>query len=489
MLKSLKYNAFHQAISWILVVFTVTLHTQPASSQYQYEIQCWELAGSSEIATGLIENNEKGYLIAGTQLQADINEGTIYCINTDSTGHILWTLNLGGMGESLNGIVCENADSQYFYIYGTTLSPEFANFDTSGPFGGTYVPALYLAKITWNGSIVWEKSFREGTIFYNNTQIIAGQEGNLLLQFDKYYTESLAGLLKIDTAGNVICQKIFSPDDFQELPVSDGAMLQSVDLMNYNGQLLALLEYTIPSSELTSDVITIIVLMDSSLAVQAYTLVPDKRAVKNGSFQSLKNNIWIKFYNTWYKLDSATFTLSDSIPGFSEPELVQAGLDKYYTFVTGSFDQINVSVTNTSFGLTHHFDIIRQDKIIHPADLILSSGNKVAIAAYESPTLNINEFDISLILIDLEQFNQKPSAQYSWTIYPNPVQNELVMKAFTSLEKAEISIYGSTGQELHKETFYNTKEFRVDMSGYRSGMYYVRISSELLNNTFKILKE
>lgn len=489
MLKSLKYDAVRQTIFWILIIFTFTFYIPPASSQYQYEIQSWELPGSSEIATGLIENNEKGYLIAGTQLQGDIKEGTIYCINTDSTGQILWTLNLGGMGESLNGIVCENADSQYFYIYGTTLSPEFASFDTSGPFGGTYVPALYLAKITWSGTVVWEKSFREGTVFFNNTQIVAGQDGRLFLLFDKYYSENYSGILKVDTGGNVIRQKIFHTDDFPELSMSDEGTLQSVDLMNYNNQLLAILEYTQPSGELTSDVTSIIILMDSNLEVQSYVLVPDKRAVKNGSFLSLKNNIWIKFYNTWYKLDNTSLTFTDSIPGFNEPELVLAGLDKYYTFVTGNSDQINVSVTNTNFGLTHHFDIILQNKIIHPADLILSSGNKVAIAAYQAPALNINEFDISLILIDLEQFNHKPPPVYSWTLYPNPVQHELLLKAFTSLQQADISLYNSSGQEVLRKTFYDSKEFRLDMSDYNSGMYYVRIHSELLNNTFKILKE
>ena len=71
-------------------------------------------------------------------------------------------------------------------------------------------------------------------------------------------------------------------------------------------------------------------------------------------------------------------------------------------------------------------------------------------------------------------------------LYPNPVSHSLYIKSVDLVEK--LVIYNFIGQEVLKMNP-NDLEPRVDMSSLESGVYFVRITTEVETETFKIIKQ
>ena len=79
--------------------------------------------------------------------------------------------------------------------------------------------------------------------------------------------------------------------------------------------------------------------------------------------------------------------------------------------------------------------------------------------------------------------DQKPSKEYSWSVYPNPCSDY----AFVNLpnEKGLVQVYSTNGQLLEeKET---DKSFVLDVSRYAPGIYVVKFRSENLTLSRKII--
>ena len=74
----------------------------------------------------------------------------------------------------------------------------------------------------------------------------------------------------------------------------------------------------------------------------------------------------------------------------------------------------------------------------------------------------------------------------TFNIYPNPVQNYLNIT--TALNDYKIEVYTIQGQII-SESIANSGSQTIDYSGYASGMYLMKLTSESSIQTFKILKE
>ena len=71
-------------------------------------------------------------------------------------------------------------------------------------------------------------------------------------------------------------------------------------------------------------------------------------------------------------------------------------------------------------------------------------------------------------------------------IYPNPVDDKLYINSKDNIE--EIEIYNLLGVKLHSETISQGNENMIDMSGFESGLYLVKIKTDKGTETLKINK-
>jgi carboxypeptidase T len=74
----------------------------------------------------------------------------------------------------------------------------------------------------------------------------------------------------------------------------------------------------------------------------------------------------------------------------------------------------------------------------------------------------------------------------SFSIYPNPVQNYLNIT--TALNDYKIEVYTIQGQLITSSSA-NRGSQTIDYSGYGSGVYLMKLTSESATQIFKILKE
>lgn len=70
--------------------------------------------------------------------------------------------------------------------------------------------------------------------------------------------------------------------------------------------------------------------------------------------------------------------------------------------------------------------------------------------------------------------------------YPNPVQNILTVTSLFELDRYEL--YDLQGKRL-KETALNSNLIAIDFSKYSRGVYFVRVYSEGLSHSFKVIKQ
>ncbi|MEZ4802872.1 MAG: T9SS type A sorting domain-containing protein [Gelidibacter sp.] len=92
-----------------------------------------------------------------------------------------------------------------------------------------------------------------------------------------------------------------------------------------------------------------------------------------------------------------------------------------------------------------------------------------SISAYSS-TLSVGEF---------ENAN-------AFTYFPNPVRNELTLKAQSNIQN--VAIYNMLGQEVLRVAP-NTLESGIDMNGLQSGAYFVKVTINNNSETIRVIKQ
>lgn len=75
--------------------------------------------------------------------------------------------------------------------------------------------------------------------------------------------------------------------------------------------------------------------------------------------------------------------------------------------------------------------------------------------------------------------------EYGLVYYPNPVQNQLVLRADYSID--ELSLLNQMGQQIVNRKV-NSYEEKLDMSNLTPGVYFVRVTIGKQVGTFKVLK-
>ncbi len=87
---------------------------------------------------------------------------------------------------------------------------------------------------------------------------------------------------------------------------------------------------------------------------------------------------------------------------------------------------------------------------------------------------------------------QRESEQNSWTVYPNPFRDQLVLSNIESpgVTDIEITLYDITGRVKYKETLTTDSKIYVDIPSYLSnGMYILQIKENGLVSQHKLIKE
>ena len=72
-------------------------------------------------------------------------------------------------------------------------------------------------------------------------------------------------------------------------------------------------------------------------------------------------------------------------------------------------------------------------------------------------------------------------------IYPNPT-SEVINLRFSQNEVSQVFIYDCTGKTVYKNKQINNNELTIDLSTFKSGMYFVKIQKDKSILSTKIVK-
>ncbi|MEP7234444.1 MAG: T9SS type A sorting domain-containing protein [Ignavibacteriota bacterium] len=219
----MKYT-IHLSLLFSLILVASSAKSQP-SIQWQ---KC--LGGTKhDQPGGMLPTRDGGYIMAGSSVSSDgdltTNHGNydLWIVKINSLGAVQWQRSYGGSGEESGGAIIESVDGGYIIASNTNSD----DGDLKGIFtGSTNQSDLWVLKIDSIGNIVWQKIFG-GSKNDFPTSIVRGGEGQYLISA---YTTSSDGdvenfhggtggdiwVLDVSESGSLGWQKTFggSNDDF-----------------------------------------------------------------------------------------------------------------------------------------------------------------------------------------------------------------------------------------------------------------------------------
>lgn len=173
------------------------------------------------------------------------------------------------------------------------------------------------------------------------------------------------------------------------------------------------------------------------------------------------------------KLDPATIRMIDSSAPYS--------LERVGTTLTWKFDGINLapSVADTRIGKGYITFQIKPKPGYAIGDII---PNSASIYFDTNPAIVTNTFNTRFV----NSLANEDFVFANFSYYPNPVKNVFSIANDSLIE--EISVTSILGQQIFAKKV-NSLQTDIDTSLLSKGVYFVKISSEGLEKTIKILKE
>ncbi len=93
-----------------------------------------------------------------------------------------------------------------------------------------------------------------------------------------------------------------------------------------------------------------------------------------------------------------------------------------------------------------------------------------------------------LINMDLYASSDPHIQKDDFTISPNPAKNNLNIKLFQNIGKVTVEAFDVLGKRIYKGQF-SQLETSINISGWKSGVYLVRVSNSKINQTKRFVKQ
>jgi uncharacterized delta-60 repeat protein len=118
---------------------------------------------------------------------------------------------------------------------------------------------------------------------------------------------------------------------------------------------------------------------------------------------------------------------------------------------------------------------------------IQSDGKVVSVGG--ATNSSNTDLDASIIRFDIDQLSENQIEKTSFSIYPNPFQNQINIKT-NSVKDTEIELYDVFGRRLYAYSFQNQNDVVIPIDENLSkGNYIIKITSDSKTETHKLIKQ
>ncbi len=365
-----------------------------------------------------------GYIIAGYTMSFGAGSGDVYLIKTDSIGDTLWTKAFGGANSDIGFDVIQTNDNGYAVI-GETMS------------FGTGVSAIYIVRTDNNGNELWVK-FYEKDESNIGSEIMQTNDNGYLIIGTTFNTSVLNSkdcyIIKTNNVGDTLWTKTYggSNNDWgsslAKTHDNNYLIMGATESYGSGGTDILLIKINTNGSEIWSK--TIGGLGDES----------------GGNIKLCNDN---------------GFIISCSTSSYG------AGGQDFYLVKTNSDG--DTLWTKTFGGIGDDWGCFTQQT---------NDGGYILAGYTKSFGSNYDVYIVKTDLNGIAGFEQLFTSNASCILYPNPSNGIFNININNSFEKsAIIEILDITGSIIFSNecdlTYSNSTQ--IDMSGYNSGLYFVRI--------------
>ena len=324
----------------------------------------------------------------------------------------------------------------------TTVDKKYSDFcsDNNSIYGlRSNTNILFLVKFDMYGNVIWEIPYNMFSA-PRSRKIIFTNDGHLLLSGIVDYTETVSNevfLMKLDTSGNIIWQKILSGPNSRLIgntiaTEDSGAvfmLLDNYDLVNYSGGEFKLVEYDQYGDEMLN-----MALYDSSA--------------------------WDHMEKTTQGYLLGGYVYDDQ--GFRTSAIGKVGFNE----VLMPIDTFNFANYSRIYNIIH---------LEHSQGALLVGGYKSE--AWHSDNLFISKIQNNQITWTTFINEQPQKNSFTLKCYPNPTQNFINISFKGNLAKQNlITIADLNGKIVFKKTI-NSPSLSLDVSDFSSGAYVVSVEN------------
>lgn len=489
-----------------------------------------EIKGALKLSNGnilLYGASKSG--VSGDKTEPNLGNSDIWIIALDQNLQILWQKNLGGTALDYPSKMIESSDNQLFLL--STSASGISASKTEPSFG---LNDLWIVKMDLNGNIIWDKTL--GGIYYETPKdIIELESGNILISSasnsdisgNKTAPLILSGyydnwIVKLSSNGNIIFDKTIggNGDDYQ----SDMVSINTNELILCSSSTSNISLDKTENSYGESDIWLVKidtnanVIQDKTIGGSSSELETTISKMNNGHFlvkcQSYSNSSGLKTENNFGLEDSWILEVDQNFNvirqktiGSNNSDLINMSFqleNNHIIIGMVSNSDINTYKSEPHIGasygdlwfvdLDENFNKISDKTIGTPGIEIIGTMIETSpsnfIVAGSSSGSNVNDktclgnggtdywiYNLSTNL-GLEEIENS-----SFTLYPNPVKNELSIQ--TDLQIEQIEIQNLEGKNLVSLVELNNSK-TISVNHLNSGVYLCKLT--LIDGKMEVIK-
>ena len=214
-----------------------------------------------------------------------------------------------------------------------------------------------------------------------------------------------------------------------------------------------------------------------------YTEVFDSNGTEGWYQPTIENTTNAWSFNT-YKLENSgnntyTFEINGETNGsFGTPSYFQGKVLVKDNNNNSTFYNLNMS-NSTTGSLT--LDAINSDSEIY---FIIASMPDY----FEEVNQDFQQFPYQMRIMSTVLGISNSQENDLFTIFPNPIENELIIDIQNLNDEVSMELYSILGQRIFIKPYSNTSEIQIDLSFLEKGIYFLKATTKNKSQTIKFIK-
>lgn len=441
------------------------------------------ISNSIVYINSIITTKDSCFVITGSALNLNTFLNEALCIKLNASGDTLWSKTISQSGLNLTAVSVEQTLDSGYIISGYTQ-------ESDAPYN-----RIFAARLDVSGNLIWTNVFTAS----NGGQIAVSAKqtpdnGFLLIG---YYTEcspcvTYAILIKLNEAGTQSWSKKY------KLNASSYSYCYGYDFVNVPDGYLCYVNSGLMKTDFSGNILWTKSYVDVSGGGCINCPQPKLRQVSDGGYVLLRANSY--WSSSIVKIDSqgnplwANYLIMDAVDVIesNNKELAIVGNGPLIGVkIPQTYEpQIAIIQTDSSGNGTDCSFLSGVDSVI---DTLTASSLTVTVIAGGSgnsiyPDIHIIDIVERSGCVDVYGAISENAKSMGINIFPNPATNAFNIQSLEDFKDATLSIYNTKMQLILQQSL-QQKHSEIDIAGFISGIYFVKITSNKTTGIWKLVKQ